>query len=270
MTQPLFFGNALASGSSFNVKRKMGDGDSDDEGGNQVSKGAYTPRGIPSLYNAHAKPSQARSPPFKRRATFERPTPLPELMTDYSNSASNSDEDVAMDQDGDADMDRMDSPARAQQLDDRGFVPHYDYEYGMSGSGGIGFGPGAEEDGEMMEELMAESESRVQLLGRRLTRRSIQHIPELHAPLQPQPLFQRPAIHVQHEHAVQRRTGNLAAQRSALFHVASRPCWCLPAHIGRSGCVGRVRRREGPSGPWSAVQVDPKAADLALPRSDDR
>jgi len=81
-------------------------------------------------------------------------------MTDYSNSASNSDEDVAMDQDGDADMDGMDS-AQHQQIDDRGFVPHYDYEYGMSGSGGIGFGPGAEEDGEMMEELMAESEFRL-------------------------------------------------------------------------------------------------------------
>lgn len=66
-----------------------------------------------------------------------------------------------MDQDGDADMDRMDAypQAQHQELDDRAFVPHYDYEYGMSGSGGIGFGPGAEEDGEMMEELMAESES---------------------------------------------------------------------------------------------------------------
>lgn len=46
MTQSLFFGNALASGSSFNVKRKMDDGDSDDEGGNQVSPKARTRWGV--------------------------------------------------------------------------------------------------------------------------------------------------------------------------------------------------------------------------------
>lgn len=75
---------------------------------------------------------------------------MPELMTDCSNSASNSDEDMAMDQDGDMDMD---GPQHVE--DDRGFVPRYDYEYGMSGSGGIGFGPGAEEDEEFMDEHLA-------------------------------------------------------------------------------------------------------------------
>ena len=95
-----------------------------------------------------------RSPPLKRRATFPAPTPLPELMVDCGNSASNSDEDAVMDQDGDADMD-----GSGDFGEEREFVPRYDYEYGMSGSGGIGFGPGAEEDGEMMEDSMGSCNS---------------------------------------------------------------------------------------------------------------
>lgn len=101
-----------------------------------------------------------RSPPLKRRATFPVAQPMPDLMTDYSNSASNSDEDMAMDHD----MDGMGptSPivtSSGYEGDGRGFVPHYDYEYGMSGSGGMGFGPGAEEDDDFTEEMMEESES---------------------------------------------------------------------------------------------------------------
>ena len=54
-----------------------------------------------------------------------------------------------MDQDEDAEM-----GGAGGYGDENEFVPRYDYEYGMSGSGGIGFGPGAEEDGEMIEESL--------------------------------------------------------------------------------------------------------------------
>ena len=62
---------------------------------------------------------------------------------------------MAMDQDGDGDM-GMDSPAITSSVlggDGRGYAS--EYSFGMSGSGGIGFGPGAEEDSEMMDEGMA-------------------------------------------------------------------------------------------------------------------
>jgi hypothetical protein len=71
---------------------------------------------------------------------------------------------MVMDQDGDMDMDPAPAASgmgqtlgNGQVYDDRGFEPRYDYEYGMSGSGGIGFGPGAEEDEEFMEETMGKN-----------------------------------------------------------------------------------------------------------------
>lgn len=150
----MFFTNAHASGSSFNTKRKLhAEGDSDDE-------------------SQHQAMFRVKSPPLKRRATFPvqqyqqsqaQPQPqfmaqenVPDLMTDCSNSASNSDEDMAMDQDME---DIYPAQASSPVYDDRGFVPRYDYEYGMSGSGGIGFGPGAEEDDDFTEEMMESSKT---------------------------------------------------------------------------------------------------------------
>ena len=104
---------------------------------------------------------RVKSPPLKRRATFPvshvqngHGQDVPELMTDYSNSSSNSDNDMSMDQD----MDMGSSIANGQNnARYEEFVPRYDYEYGMSGSGGIGFGPGAEEDDDFTEEMMGDS-----------------------------------------------------------------------------------------------------------------
>ncbi len=79
---------------------------------------------------------QVRSPPLKRRSTF----PPPDLLTDHSNSGS--DEDQTMDMDLDDHME-MDSP----MLDKEDFDPNAGFNYGDSGTGGFGFGPGAEEDG---------------------------------------------------------------------------------------------------------------------------
>ncbi len=153
---------------------------------------------------------RVKSPPLKRRSTFPVQSyhqqqqhqfmaqeGVPDLMTDCSNSASNSDEDMmVMDQDME---ETYPVQASSPVYDDRGFVPRYDYEYGMSGSGGIGFGPGADEDDDFIEEMMDQSSELVTLrLIVKLTRRQIPRIQYLtlsYPAYQPEPFLQCPTIY---------------------------------------------------------------------------
>lgn len=86
---------------------------------------------------------RTKSPSSRQIAAFQPP---PELLTDYSNSAS--DEDQAMDQDMDQDQD-MDNDAlngSANRFRDSPYNEELGFRFGHQGSGGFGFGPGAEED----------------------------------------------------------------------------------------------------------------------------
>ncbi|WWD17401.1 hypothetical protein CI109_101842 [Kwoniella shandongensis] len=121
--------NAMASGSSFKAKRKRMSWGMDEE--------------------ENTKHIRVRSPVLTHQHSFT----LPELMTDHSNSASDDDQamDQDMDMDGDMDMPRSSSPVGPRSPVER-CVGSYMYESG--GSGGFGFGPGAEEDEmEMMDDM---------------------------------------------------------------------------------------------------------------------
>ena len=90
-----------------------------------------------------------RSPPLKRRVTCmnepDHSIALPELIPDHSNAAS--DDDVGMDQDTDQDMDS--GSFMGNDLDERvgcGLGVGRSLQYDTNGTGGFGFGPGAEED----------------------------------------------------------------------------------------------------------------------------
>ncbi|WVR07137.1 hypothetical protein IAU60_004178 [Kwoniella sp. DSM 27419] len=96
--------------------------------------------------------------------TMQQSYPLPDLMTDHSNSAS--DDDQTMDHDGDMDMDSDMNVHMAMGMSNTGAYAHdhqeesdrgmQGYMFASGGSGGFGFGPGAEEDElEMMDDMGA-------------------------------------------------------------------------------------------------------------------
>ncbi|WVQ80626.1 hypothetical protein IAT38_002731 [Cryptococcus sp. DSM 104549] len=91
-----------------------------------------------------AKHARVRSPVLNHQSSF----PLPDLMPDHSNSAS--DDDHMMDQDMDMDMGSgMGMPDSSSAVGPPSPVDRYNsgaYMYESGGSGGFGFGPGAEED----------------------------------------------------------------------------------------------------------------------------
>lgn len=120
MTQSPFsaFGyqTAMPSGSSFKPKRKrMSWGAEEEENG--------------------AKHMRMRSPTFNHAGY-----PLPELVADHSNNASDDDQVMDMDQDMPDSSSAIGPPSPAE-----GYAQD-SYSYGAGGSGGFGFGPGAEED----------------------------------------------------------------------------------------------------------------------------
>ncbi|KAK8864302.1 hypothetical protein IAR55_001549 [Kwoniella newhampshirensis] len=127
--------NAMPSGSIFKAKRKRMSWGMDEE--------------------ENTKHIRVRSPVLSHQHSFT----LPELMTDHSNSAS--DDDQAMDHDMDLDMDMdgaMDMPGSSSPVGPRSPVERCggSYMYESSGTGGFGFGPGAEEDEmEMMDDMGA-------------------------------------------------------------------------------------------------------------------
>ena len=102
-------------------------------------------------------------PPMKRRATVtDTPFGLPDLVPDHSNCAS--DDDVAMDGDQDQGMEEtLDSPISGdvdtndREESDLGVGIGRSLAYGEMGTGGFGFGPGAEEDDMMQEEGRTEA-----------------------------------------------------------------------------------------------------------------
>jgi hypothetical protein len=80
---------------------------------------------------------------------------MPDLMTDHSNSASDEDQDISMDE-GDCEMNGGTGPqiVLAQSGNDNGYQnggQTGNYSFGSGGSGGFGFGPGAEEDEEILD-----------------------------------------------------------------------------------------------------------------------
>lgn len=76
-----------------------------------------------------------------RSPTFNHPGfPLPELVADHSNNASDDDQVMDMDQDMPDSSSAIGPPSPA------GGYAQDSYSYGAGGSGGFGFGPGAEED----------------------------------------------------------------------------------------------------------------------------
>ncbi|WVQ72605.1 hypothetical protein IAR50_002163 [Cryptococcus sp. DSM 104548] len=93
-----------------------------------------------------------------RSPTMQYNYPVPDLVADHSTNVS--DDDQAMDMDQDTDMDMADSSSAVGPSSP---VEHYtqggSYAYETGGSGGFGFGPGAEEDGfdelEMMDDMGA-------------------------------------------------------------------------------------------------------------------
>ncbi|ORX36779.1 hypothetical protein BD324DRAFT_656613 [Kockovaella imperatae] len=130
MTQPLFFSGqpGLGSGSTLKPKRKYSGDEEEPELAQQQQQQTFS------------------LPPFKRRNTVSDSYAVPELVPDHSNSAS--DDDIAMDQD--QGMESLESPNEMDR-DGCGIAMGRNYAYESGGSGGFGFGPGAEED-DVMEE----------------------------------------------------------------------------------------------------------------------
>ncbi|WVQ99316.1 hypothetical protein IAU59_006448 [Kwoniella sp. CBS 9459] len=130
----MYNNNAMPSSSAFKAKRKRMSWGMDEE--------------------ESAKHIRVRSP------TMQHSYPLPELMTDHSNSAS--DDDQAMDQDMDMNDDVNVHMAMGMSASHADTHDHHGqdngYVFSSGGSGGFGFGPGAEEDElelEMMDDMGA-------------------------------------------------------------------------------------------------------------------